>query len=161
VVRTTVIGVGNTLMGDDGVGVRIARELSELLPDVGPVGPIKVVEGDTAGMALMPYVMEADRVIFVDAVTVGDTPGSVYRMDPDAAGLTSLRSNTSHGVGIPYLISVARLQGHWPHFLVYGIQAGDIMCGPDTLSCEVTAAMPDVIEMVMADALSDGDFSAG
>jgi len=140
-------------MGDDGVGVRIARDLTELLPDVGPAGPIEVVVGDTAGMALMPHVMSADKVIFVDAVTVADVPGSVYRMDPDAAGLTTLRSNTSHGVGIPYLISVARMQGHWPEFIVYGIQAGDIMCGPDTLSPQVEEAIPDVIEMVMTDVL--------
>lgn len=154
VLRTAVIGVGNTLMGDDGVGVRVVRELAELLPDTGPAGPISVIEGDTAGMALMPHVMEADHVIFVDAVTVGDAPGSVYRMDPDAAGLTGLRSNTSHGVGIPYLISVARLQGHWPEFVVYGIQVGDVMCGPDTLTHEVEAAALDVIEMVTSEVLS-------
>jgi hydrogenase maturation protease len=149
-----VIGVGNTLMGDDGVGVLVARELEALLPDTGPVGPICVIEGDTAGMALMPYVLESERVIFVDAFNVGDDPGSVYRMDPDAAGLTTLRSNTSHGVGIPYLITLARLQGHWPEFIVYGVQVCDIMCGPDTLSDEVRAVVPDVVDMVVTDVLA-------
>jgi len=152
--RTTVIGVGNTLMGDDGVGVRVARELASILPHAGPAGPIEVVEGDTAGMALMPHVMTADRIVFVDAVTVGDEPGSVYRFDPDAAGLTTLRSNTSHGVGIPYLITLSRLQGHWPQFIVYGIQIGDIMCGPDTLTARVEEAISDVMGMVMADVYS-------
>ena len=142
-------------MGDDGVGVRVARELASRLPDTGPAGPVELIEGDTAGMALMPHVMGADRIIFVDAFNVGDDPGSVYRMDPDAAGLTTMRSNTSHGVGIPYLISVARLQGHWPEFIVYGIQVGDIMCGPDTLSPDVEKAVPDVVEMVVADVIGE------
>jgi hydrogenase maturation protease len=130
VVRTAIIGVGNTLMGDDGVGVRVVREIVSRLPGVDPACEVDLVEGETAGMALMPHVMAADKVVFVDAVSLGDVAGSVYRFDPDAAGLTTLRSNTSHGVGIPHLITTARRQGHWPEFVVYGVQAGDIMCGP-------------------------------
>jgi len=140
-------------MGDDGAGVHVARELASRLPDAGPEGPIHVVEGDTAGMALMPHVMAAQKVVFIDAVTVGDTPGSVYRFDPDAAGLTSLRSNTSHGVGIPYLITTARMQGHWPDFVIYGIQVGDVMCGPDTLSTQVEEVVPEVVDMVATEVL--------
>jgi hydrogenase maturation protease len=149
--RTTVIGVGNTLMGDDGFGVRVAEELETRYPDADASG-VRIVSGHTAGMALMQYVLAADRVIFVDAATLDDEPGSVYRFDPDAAGLTGLRSNTSHGVGIPHLIGVSRMQGHCPEFIVYAVRVGDIMCGPDTLSEPVAAAISDVIDMVARDA---------
>lgn len=145
--RIAVIGIGNTLMGDDGLGVRIAEQLADAHPDADARG-VDICAGHTAGMGLMPQVMAAEKVVFVDAVDVGDAPGSVFRLDPDSAGLTSLRSNTSHGVGVSYLVTGARLQGHWPEFVVYAVQIGDVMAGPDTLSPGVTAAVADVVTMI-------------
>ncbi len=142
--RVSVIGIGNTLMGDDAVGVRIAEELQErfLGKDV------HVVTGHLAGNLLMPYVLESPRVIFVDALAVGDEPGAVFRMDPDAAGITGLRSTTSHGMGIPYLITNARLLGHHAEYVVYAVHVGDVMAGPDTLTEPVAAAVPVVAELI-------------
>jgi hydrogenase maturation protease len=140
--RVSVIGIGNTLMGDDGVGVRVAEALSDRLPAA------NVVTGHLAGMNLVSHVLSADVVVFVDAISVDDEPGSIYRMDPDVAGITGLRSTTSHGMGIPYLITNSRLQGHSPSFIVYGIHIGDIMCGPDTLTPPVEAAVPKVVELI-------------
>lgn len=143
--KVSVIGIGNTLMGDDGVGVRVAEELRDLLPRVPEVD---VVTGGVAGMMLMPAVLAADHVIFVDALAVDDEPGSIFRMDPDIAGITGLRSTTSHGMGIPYLITNARMLGHDPTFVVYGIQIGDIMGGPDTLSPNVHGVVPVVAGLI-------------
>lgn len=140
-----VIGIGNTLMGDDGVGVRVAEELRERLPQVPEVD---VVTGGVAGMMLMPAVLDAEDVVFVDALAVDDEPGSIYRMDPDVAGITGLRSTTSHGMGIPYLITNARMLGHEANFVVYGVQIGDIMLGPDTLSEPVEQAVPRVVGLI-------------
>lgn len=143
--RVAIIGVGNTLMGDDGVGVRVAETLAPLLKDV------DVTTGHLAGMALMPAVLAADRVYFVDAVATHAAPGTVYRLDPDASGISGLRSTTSHGMGIPYLITNSRLQGHHPEFVVYGVEIGDIMCGPDMLTDEVAAAVPDVVRLIRSE----------
>jgi hydrogenase maturation protease len=99
-------------------------------------------------MALMPAVLSAEVVVFVDAIDAGDEAGSVFKFDPDEAGLTGLRSSTSHGVGIPYLVTNARLKGHSPEFVIYAVQIGDIMCGPDTLSPQVADAVPHVEAMV-------------
>jgi hydrogenase maturation protease len=146
--RISVIGVGNQLMGDDGVGVRIAEELCDQWPDTPAV---EVVCGGVAGMALMPAVLDADDIVFVDALAVDAEPGAIFRFDPDEAGITGLRSTTSHGMGIPYLITNARMQGHFPSFLVYAVQIGDIMAGPDTLSPRVEAAVPRVASMIAED----------
>lgn len=140
--RVAVIGVGNTLMGDDGVGVRAAEELESM----GIAARVTV--GHLAGPLLMPAVMEADGVVFVDALAADDEPGTIYRMDPDEAGITKLRSTTSHGLGIPHLITNARLLGHHPEFVVYAVHIGDIMCGPDTLTPKVAAALPKVVNLV-------------
>ncbi|HSK46721.1 MAG TPA: hydrogenase maturation protease [Coriobacteriia bacterium] len=140
--RVSVIGIGNTMMGDDGVGVRVAEGLAERLDSA------NVVSGEMAGMSLMPHVLSSDAVVFVDALAVDDEPGTIYRFDPDEAGITGLRSTTTHGMGIPYLITNSRLQGHWPDFVVYAIHIGDIMCGPDVLSPAVAEVLPKVTALV-------------
>ena len=140
--------MGNTLMGDDGVGVKVAEEL--LRRDLGP--GIEVVPGGTAGMALSHYFRDADAVVVVDAIAVDDAPGSVFRFTPEDAGIMSLRSHTSHGVSLPNILLAAQLQGTVPYVIVYAVQIGDITCGFDTLTPEVEAAIPDVADMVAEEA---------
>jgi hydrogenase maturation protease len=141
--------MGNTLMGDDGVGVRVAEVLSSR--DLGP--GIEVVSGGTAGMALSRYFTTADRVLVVDAIAAGDTPGSVFRFRPEDAGILTLRSHTSHGISLPNIMLAASLQGTCPEVVVYAVQIGDITCGFDTLTAEVEAAVPDVADMVAEEAV--------
>jgi hydrogenase maturation protease len=149
VARVCIIGIGNTLMGDDGVGVRVAEELSSR--DLG--ADVTVVSGATDGMALSHYFTDADAVVIVDAIAADDTPGSVYRLTPDDAGISSLRPHSSHGISVPSIIFAARLQNACPEVIVFAVQIGDILCGFETLSPEVEEAVPDVAEMVVAEAL--------
>jgi hydrogenase maturation protease len=135
-------------MGDDGVGVRVAEGLASR--DLG--ADINVVSGGTDGMALSRHFLEADVVLVVDAVAAGDEPGSVFRFTLDDAGMTSLRSHTSHGLSIPAIVFAARLQGAEPDVVIYAVQIGDITCGFDTLTPEVAAAVPHVAEMVVEEA---------
>jgi hydrogenase maturation protease len=141
--------MGNTLMGDDGVGVRVAEVLGQR--DLG--ADIEVVAGGTAGMALSRYFAEADQVVVVDAIAAGDVPGSVFRFTPEDAGITTLRSHTSHGLSLPNILLAARLQGSAPDVIVYAVQIGDITCGFDTLTPEVEAVVDEVAEMVADEAL--------
>ena len=159
--KVTVLGIGNTLMGDDGVGTHVARLLAGR--DMGE--NVSVVEGGVAGMALVPHFVESHAVVVVDAIAAGDEPGSVYRLSAEDAGLTGLRSNTSHGLSLPSVLFAARMQGADPHVVIYGIEIADITQGFETLSPGVAAALPDVVEMVAEEAvrLSAGHsgFSAG
>ena len=137
-------------MGDDGVGVRVAEELSSR--DLG--ADITVVSGATDGMALTHYFTEADTVVIVDAIAADDdVPGSVYRLTPEDAGISSLRPHSSHGISVPSIIFAAKLQNACPEVVIYAVQIGDILCGFETLSPEVEAAVPEVAEMVAAEAL--------
>jgi len=146
--RVCIIGIGNTLMGDDGVGVRVAEELSSR--DLG--AGVTVISGGTDGMALTRYFHESDAVVVVDAIAADDVPGSVFRFTPDDAGITSLRSHTSHGLSVPAIMFAARLQGACPDVIVYAVQIGDITCGFETLTERVQAAVPEVAEMVVDEA---------
>jgi hydrogenase maturation protease len=149
VTRVCIIGIGNTLMGDDGVGVMVAEGLSSR--DLG--ADVSVVVGATDGMALSHHFSDADAVVIVDAIAADDTPGSVYRLTPEDAGITSLRPHSSHGISIPSIIFAAKLQNACPEVVIYAVQIGDILCGFETLSPEVEAAIPEVAEMVVAEAL--------
>lgn len=136
-------------MGDDGVGVRVAEELSSR--DLG--AGVRAVSGGTDGMALTQHFLDSDVVVVVDAIAAGDEPGAVYRFTPDDAGITSLRSHTSHGLSVPAILFAARLKGANPEVIIYAVQIGDITCGFETLTPEVEAALPDVVEMVAEEAL--------
>lgn len=136
-------------MGDDGVGVRVAEALASR--DLGP--DVSVVAGGTEGMALAHHFVDSDAVVVVDAIAASDTPGSVFRLTPQDAGIIELRSHTSHGLSLPNILLAATLQGTVPEVIVYAVQIGDITCGFDTLTPEVEAAIPDVCDMAADEAL--------
>ena len=145
--NVTVIGIGNTLMGDDGVGVRVA----EMLEDRQLGNHVRVVVGHTAGMALVEHLLEADRVIFVDAIATDDAAGSVYRFTPEQVSLNPTRSHTSHGLGIPALLQAAALSGASPDVVVYAIRVSSVGPDADTLSPEVAQAAHAVADMIGAE----------
>lgn len=142
-VRAIVIGIGNTFMGDDGIGPVVARSYAEIAPP-----DCEVVIGETAGMSLMSHFTRGVPVIVVDALSTGAEPGTVFRFKPDDAGILELRSNTLHGCGLPYLVTSARLQGRDPDVTVYGIQVGSVHPNPDVLSPWVEDAVSHVVRLL-------------
>jgi len=144
--RIVVLGVGNPLMCDDGVGVAVAARLdaSGLLP-----AEVEVVCAETAGMGLVRHFREGDAVVFVDAIDAGETPGTVFRFSPDDAGVTSLRSNNIHGMGIGHLLTCARMAGADPEVVCVGVQVGDVHAEPDTLTREVADAVPVAVDVIV------------
>ena len=141
--KISVIGIGNTLKADDGVGVQVAEELSSV--DLG--ADVDVVSGELAGMLLAPYFIDRDHVIVVDAIDAGDTPGSVFRFHAEE-GLPMLRSHTSHGISVTELVTVARLSGSKAEVLIFAIQVEDVRPMTEGLSETVRAVVPEVVQMV-------------
>jgi hydrogenase maturation protease len=147
--RVAVLGVGNSLMRDDGVGVAVARRL---LAEGGLPAGSEIVLGETAGMGLVRFFREFDAVVFVDAIDAGDRPGSVFCFSPDDAGVTGLRSNNIHGMGVGYLMTCARMTGADPEVVCVAVQVGDVRPQPDDLTPEVAAAVPRAVDIVRAEA---------
>lgn len=170
----TVLCIGNTLMGDDGLGAAVARELrlrgfrdaegpaakvtgvstansARGRGEILAAGRVQLVVRANAELGLIPYFMDSERVLVVDAIDAGAEPGTVFRFSPDAAGITQLRSHNIHGMGVSFLLTNARLAGHSPNVTVFAVQVGDVRPNPDTLSPPVAAAVPQVAEMVTAE----------
>ncbi len=137
----TVLGVGNTLMGDDGFGVLVVKGL-----DAETLGAnVEVISGGTAGMALLEYFLQSDVVIVVDALDFAEAKtGSIFRFRPDEAGVMNLRSNNIHGMGVPHLITNARLKGADPDVIVFAVQVESV----NPRDCELSPAVAATVGRV-------------
>ncbi len=107
-----VLGVGNTLLSDDGVGVHVAKVLesrSELS------SRIKVIDGGTLGLSLLPEIEDAAGLIVVDAAELGAPPGTVRLFEDDAMDRhLSGKKTTVHEVAVADLLAAASMTGHAP-----------------------------------------------
>jgi hydrogenase maturation protease len=142
-----VLGVGNVLLRDDGVGVRVVRELGRLTeqdPRAVP-GGTHLVDGGTLGLNLLQAVRGARSLLLVDAVNLGRAPGAIVVLRGDAVATAGGGGTGSGGVG--ELLSMSRLMGWLPDpVTLLGIQAGDTGVGVG-LSPDVEAAVPAAVEL--------------
>jgi len=143
--NTVVLGLGNVLHSDDGAGAQIIKRLRED-PRVGK--DVSLIEGGTLGLELLPYVWDCSRLIVVDAVDVGEAPGTLIRMSRDE--LNSLPGNSSvHQLGVSDLLVALRvLADRQPDVVLLGVQPADTEWST-TLSPAVEAAMNNLADAVV------------
>jgi len=142
-----VLGIGNILLSDEGVGVHVANELFRMsLPE-----HVSVVEGGTDGFRLLNVITEADRLIVVDAVRGGSEPGSIYRFDlGDVKSCPSGFKTSVHQIGILEVIDLSGLIGKTPYTTIIGIEPKSLEMGME-LSPEIREKIPRIIELVLAE----------
>lgn len=147
--RTVVLGIGNTLMCDDGVGAVVVRALSERLDE-----RVLLLERQTADLGLMRLFRSGARIFVIDAVDCGGPAGAIYRFTPDEAAITNLRTNNIHGMGVGFLVANARLAGSSPDVTVVGVQVGCVAPDPDRLTPEVAEAAEELARMLAGELAS-------
>jgi hydrogenase maturation protease len=141
-----ILGLGNPLQGDDGVGCRVAQALEQhTLPD-----DVEVMDGGTPGVGLVNLWEGRQRVIIVDAAEMGQAPGSVVRFRPEDVKLTGSAQRFSlHRSGVADALALAReLNLALPEIVVFGVQPARVDWS-QSLSPEVQAAVPQVIEAII------------
>ncbi|RDH78326.1 peptidase M52 [Mycolicibacterium moriokaense] len=145
-----VVGCGNLLRGDDGVGPILVRHLWER----GVPEGLRLVDGGTAGMDVAFQMRGAERVVIVDASATGAAPGTMYRVPgSELAELPPLEGVHTHSFRWDHAIALARwaLADACPSDItVFLIEAANVAMGAD-LSPEVAAAMEKVIEIIESD----------
>jgi hydrogenase maturation protease len=135
---TRVIGLGNTILSDDGAGIYAAREIRGRLATAGLSHAADIVETEVAGFALLELLVGWRRIILVDSIQFDDLePGTVIRIDPQELR-TSLRLRSVHDVDLPTILALGRKIGlEMPEeVVVFGIQAEDAL----TLGEQLTPA---------------------
>ena len=114
-----VLGVGNTIMQDDGVGVLAVRALAQNY-DLPP--HVRLIQGGVAGLGLLWDLERADDLLIIDAVDGTGPPGTLYRFGPQNLPKTSRRFISAHDMGMAEVLSMMDLLGKQPHTRIIGIQ---------------------------------------
>ena len=143
-----VLGIGNLIMTDDGVGVRVVHLLQERyrFPE-----SVRVMDGGTLGLDLLHYLEGVRRLLVVDAVETGGPPGTLVRLTGDEINIAFRTKLSPHQMGLQDLLLVAELQGFAPEEMVLlGVQPGEIEMGT-----ELTPALTRQVESLVTGALNE------
>jgi hydrogenase maturation protease len=138
---TVVLGLGNLLLGDEGVGVHAARALL-----AGDVHDAEVLDVGTAILDALPALERARRIVVVDAVEAGGTPGSIYRFPIESARPQATLAGL-HGFDLTRVLALAGAGPGPRDVVVLGVEPERIEWSLE-LSATVAAAMPDLLSAV-------------
>lgn len=144
-----VLGLGNVLLEDDGVG---SAAVSLLLDRFEPPADVAALDGGTLGLSLLPYLEAADAVILVDAVRADAAPGSVVRVEGEDVAPAVATRLSPHQVGVADLLDGARWLGHYPeHVVLLGLvpQSMALSVG---LTPPVRTSLPDLVDAIVVEA---------
>ena len=146
--RVVVLGLGNLLRGDEGLGIRALERLQSRY-DV--PASVQLVDGGTLGLDLLCYLEDAERLLVLDAVLTDGPPGSLLRIaDDEVPAFFGMRTSL-HEVGLVDLLAVARLRGTAPQELVVlGMQPATIDLSLE-LSAPVAAHLDQLVEATVSE----------
>lgn len=143
--RTVILGIGNELLSDEGIGVHIIKELQKM--DNFPP-EIEIYEGGTDGFGLLNIIVETDRLIVIDSLRGGSKPGTIYKFDiEDAPSSPDLFKTSVHQIGILEVINLSSLIGKTPKTTVIGVEPETISTGME-LSEKIKAKIPRIIQLI-------------
>lgn len=141
------LGLGNILLRDEGVGVRVVEAMAgmELPPD------IELFDGATAGFDLLDALADRRKVVVIDAIEGDAEPGTVLRLQPENLVPHAAQTVSLHDVGLLEALTAARqLDIHPQEVVILGVRPADVSCGLG-LSAQVAALVPKIIELVLAE----------
>ncbi len=145
---TLVLGMGNPILSDDGVGLEVARRLQEgPLPD-----GVEVTQSEVAGLRLLELLKGYDKVVIVDALRSGRDPGEIVRYEArDFRG--GHRYGSAHSIGLHTALELGRTLGMpMPDDVtVFAVEAQDVETFGEEFSPPVAAAADRVVELVRAE----------
>jgi hydrogenase maturation protease len=140
-----VLGLGNILLGDDGTGVHVVRQLaSNPSPEIAGA---RIVDGGTLGLELLPLIDDARALLLIDAVELGEPPGTVVLLRGDDLKGRYGPLASAHQAGLGDLVAAARLTGMLPdRTSLVAVQPASIDVGLE-LSAAVAAAVPEATHL--------------
>jgi hydrogenase maturation protease len=141
--KMLVLGIGNTLLTDEGIGIHVLQALE---PELGNWPDVTLLDGGTLSFTLAGPIEEADALIVVDAANIKTKPGEWALLEGEEmdAFLMSNRKATVHEVGLTDLRAIAILAGHWPEKrALLAIRPGVVDWGEQPTPA-VAAAIPPV-----------------
>lgn len=151
--RVVILGIGNTILSDEGVGVHAAAALarSHALPD-----GVQVIDGGTAGMELLDALSDVDVLLVLDAVASRQAAGGVLCLTGPEVPVFFRSKLSPHQVSICDVLASLEFAGHAPHDLVLiGVEPRNLELGLE-LSPQVAARVPDMVAMAVVQLAARG-----
>jgi len=137
--KTLVLGVGNKLMSDEGIGVHTIERLASKykLPE-----EVQVLDGGTLGMDLLYYLEGVENLLIVDAAETGKEAGTMVRLENDEVPAFMSIKISPHQMGVPDMLAAAKMMDIYPKRLVFwGIQPDEI-----TLSLDLSPVLASKVD---------------
>ena len=144
--RVTVMGIGNILFTDEGVGIRVIERLQESYDFPKNV---LILDGGVLGLGLLGFMVDSDDLVVVDTVRNGGAPGTLYRLEGDEVPRRFLDKTSIHEVDFLEALTACEALDNVPETVIIGVEPEDI----ESLSIELTPTiekqMGSLIEMVL------------
>jgi len=142
--KTLVLGIGNLLMGDEGVGIHVIRHLQENYK----INNADLLDGGTGGFHLLEYFQQYDRVVLVDATIDGKPPGTINMIKPKYSSEFP-PTLTAHDIGLKDLIDSLYLLNKLPEIILFTISINELTRMNLELSDEVIPSIQTTCENIL------------
>ena len=144
--RTLVLGLGNTLMGDEGVGVHVLRELEKRALPAG----VECLDGGTGGFVLLEPLQSADRIVMIDAAADGNPIGTITRTTPRFSSEYP-PTLTAHDVGVKDLLDIFYTLGGNCEVILFAITIDPHQMITLSMSPVIEGAAHDAVDRIVAE----------
>ena len=147
--KTLVLGLGNPILTDDGVGIHVVRAVAECCSR----DDVVFAEASVGGLRLLDIIAGYDRIILVDAIqTTGGQPGDLYRLHPHDLR-ASLHAGSTHDLSLPGALALGRSLGlplpPDEGFAILAVEVDDVLTFGESCTPHVQAAIPQVAQKVL------------
>lgn len=147
--RTLVLGIGNPILGDDGIGFHIAQELAKQIKDEN----IDVKDTSADGLNLLELIMGYDKLIVIDAIMTEDEKvGEIYRLKPENTGKPASLTVSPHHSNLATTIEIGKklfAEEIPEEIIVFGISTQEVARVTEEITAKVKEAIPRVINLVL------------
>jgi hydrogenase maturation protease len=146
--QALILGAGNLLLSDDGAGVHVIQRLQEVveLPE-----EVRVLDGGTLGLNLLPFLEGVSYLVIVDAMETGQPPGTLRRLAGDEVPAYFSVKMSPHQIGLPDMLFAAKLRDLYPReVVVWGVQPGSTEVG-----LELTPAVAAQVDLLVTKILEE------
>ena len=143
--KTLILGIGNPILADDGVGIKIVQKLREKNPE------LEVVETCESGIALLEHVADCDKLILIDSIKTGKgKPGELYKLKLEDLNYP-LDFASFHGVDIATAFELGQKLGiKLPrHISIYAVEVKDNATFAEECTEEVKERIPFIVEQII------------
>lgn len=133
--KIVVLGIGNVLLSDEGVGVKVVQDLESqyAFPE-----NVELVDGGVGSFSLLPYIESAKKLLVIDAISGGKPPGTIYKFKDEEIPYQVIEKLSTHELNFSDILNLAKLRGKYPEELV--------IIGIEPQSLELKVGLTDTVK---------------